>query len=251
MILSLVLALLVAQEAALRPPEALRNFAHARQELRTGRISCTVTNGPRIVGMPVLRYSMEMARNGDRLHSYHGDPEGISGRDISGRPMLAGQELLLVQPDRAWAKSTWDFSGTIIPKPKLDSRRAIFTGGVVDLRLLGMAPDWDRLVDQSVDTVLAQATKECVGYSVEREGSLHHVIVHYADDRTLEYEIDAAKGWNATRISGSGPGNEWENIIELRETGGTWFPETTTLYVNGVARTECVVSEVAFNSPGD
>ncbi|MFH1747011.1 MAG: hypothetical protein ABIG44_08195 [Planctomycetota bacterium] len=248
---SIVLGLLIAQQAALRPPEALRNFAQARGQLRTGRIACVVTNGPRIVGMPVLRYSMEIARNGDRLHTYLGDPEGVWGRDIYGYPMLAGQTRLLVKPEGAWAKSTWSFSGTVIPTSKLDSRRAIFPGGIVDLRVIGMAPDWDALVDRSVDSVLAHATRECAGYAVERDGSLHHVTVHYPDDRTLVYEIDAAKGWNATRISGSSGGNEWESIIELRETGGIWFPEKTTLYINGAPRTECVISEAAFNSPVD
>ncbi|MFH1747014.1 MAG: hypothetical protein ABIG44_08210 [Planctomycetota bacterium] len=250
--IAIVMICLLGRFAEPVKPEALRNFEHARQELRTGRISCIVTNGPKVMSMPVMRYGMEIAKNGDVLHSYDGDPEGIWSRDENGYPMLAGSTLLLVENDTAWLKHTWDFGGTIVPDGSPKSRQlAGFLGGIVDLRTLGMAPDWDGLVDQTIDSILDKTTRDCAGYSTEQEGSLHRVIVHYADDRVLEYEIDAAKGWNATRISGSSAGNEWENIIELREAGGTWFPERTALYVNGSLRTECVVSEAAFNSPGD
>ena len=252
MILALV-ALLVMQAATPEKPEALRNFERARSELRTGRITCVVTGGPHIVGMPVVQYTMEMAKSGELLYSYDGDLEGVWGRDEFGYPMLVGRTQVLVERDVAWCKSTFDLSGLVAPRATWRRRSlpGVYPGEKVDLRAIGMVPDWDSLAGENAGSVLSNTLKDCSGYSVKQEGSIHHVTVHYPDERVMVYEIDEAQGWNATRISGYRAGREWECVIDLRERDGIWFPETTTVYVDGVPRTECVITHASFNSPGD
>jgi hypothetical protein len=233
-------------------PEALLKFERARAELRTGHIACMVTGGERILGTPVVCLRMDMAKNGQVMYSFDGDEEGVWGRDAYGYPMLVGRTQTVYAPDVAWSRQSTEGKGIIAPRSTWhpDHIPGIPTGKV-DLRTIGMAPDWHSLVGQEVGSVLTHLAEDCSAYTVEQEGSLHRVTIHYADDREMTYEIDAAKGWNATRISGHTGERQWETVIQLGQNAGNWFPEAVTLYVNGEPRTEFAVTEAKFNSPDD
>ena len=98
---------------------------------------------------------------------------------------------------------------------------------------------------------MTNATEACSEYSVEHDGSIHRVTVHYPDEREMIYEIDEAKGWNASRIAGRDAGGDWQCVIELCKVQGGWFPRVATLYRNGEQRTEWMINEASFNSPDD
>lgn len=248
----MIIVLFAAQQGGAARPQALVNFERARSQLCTGRSMCVVTGGPRVAGMPAQQFGMQMGEDGDLLYTYYGDLEGVFARDEYGYPFAAGGAATLVQHDLIWYKATHAFSGTIVPRSVYRWQMTASCWGTrVDLRTIGMAPTWDSLEGQDVASVLSNATRGCTGYSTEREGSVHRVTVNYPDNRTMVYEIDEAKGWKATRITGTNTRSAWECVIQLRENRGTWFPEMVTLCQNGEIRTEWIVTDASFNSPDD
>jgi hypothetical protein len=245
------IALLVGQGSAPKP-EAFVKFERARSQLRTARIACTVTGGLRLVGMPVRCLRLEMAKNGDVLWAYDGDLEGVLARDEFGYPVDVGSRQTLVQDGTAYRKDSLDFGGSLAPPGTWDRRGNMPDCDMsVDLRTIGMAGSWDSLEGQEIDTVLAQATKDCAEFSVAREGSIHCVTAHWPNGREVTYEIDESKGWNASRIRGTGTGGTWECVIQLEQFGKTWFPRMVTLSRNGEMQTEWLVTRASFNAPDD
>jgi hypothetical protein len=233
-------------------PQALVSFERARAQLRTGTVPCLVTGGPGRVNMPAVQYTTRIAKNGDAWYSYDGDSEGVFDRDDQGYPIMVGATNVVVHDDTAYSKNTFSFGAVVAPRstwplgmlPGLSSPK-------VDLRMIGMAPDWGGMVGQDASSVLSQVTQGCTGYSEEVEGTVHHITVLYPDERRIVYDVDVAKGWNATRISGFEPGGTWECSIELRDQQGTWFPTRALLSLDGEPRTEWIVTQAAFNQPDD
>jgi hypothetical protein len=247
-----LLVLLAGQQPPLAKPAALNNFERARAQLRTGHLTCVVTGETHRVTMPVVQYSMQMARNGDVLYSYDGDPEGVFDRDPNGSPILVGRTQVLVQQEVAYGKNTFSSGGIVAPRSTWRPNALPgYADEKVDLRTLGMAPDFRTLAGQDAQSVLSHVAEGCTGYTEERDGTIHRITMTFPDDRITTYEIDEAKGWNATRISGQQGGSQWECVIDVQNVDGTWFPSHGTMTLDGQPFNDWVVTDAAFNTPSD
>ncbi len=232
-------------------PAPLMRFQEARDNLRSGRVEASVFGGPRIVGMPFHRLGMEVARNGDRLLHYRGDDEGVLGRDVFGYPVIVGGAKTLIQGDRVWLKKESSTGAELAPRGTYNFGGEIYFWGNLDLRTIGMAPTWDALEGQAVTGVLRTYLRDATGFDVQRTGSIYEVTAHFANGNEVTYEIDEARGWNATRIGGVDHRGTWSCDVELAQANGAWFPTRALLRRGDEVLTEWVVSEARFNAPDD
>lgn len=231
-------------------PEPLQKFQRAREELSCASIASVITGGRRIVGMPVQRHSLVVARNGDFAQIYEGDPEGVLGRNEDGVPMQVGRRSALRRANESFVTNTWEPLGLLSPGCRHGKPLFGFSEFNFDLRAIGMTCDWDAFDNRPGNAVLANSLKDVETYESSREGDHCRVECRFKNGGALVFELDASRGWNATRITRREAGHEWDCQIDLKRYGSTWFPSHVVMQRDGEVRTEITVTNATFE-PAD
>lgn len=226
-------------------PAAIERMAQQRHDLSTAVIEWIEQDA----ASGRLEFKTTQLAGDDIIRIRHGDESGVVIRSDSG---VLGPENYKPQRTLKTGDQLWSY----VDDSLVADLWSVASGrvGPPDLRSIGVVPWFSHDAVATAIDAERFARGERVEFTESTEGTIHRVIGRWGD-QSIEWEIDAARGWNATRVAyRSGGVLESESRTTLARYGDVWFPERVDFFTSSFAggqqpRESVMVLSAEFNRP--
>lgn len=236
-------------------PDTLQHAIASRTAIKTVDIEWSVVREAGALAGIERYYRTRVAKNCDRLEIQLGDFEGRLPVARGGRLDFvdAGHRRVLIHEDG----SATDFSIGDPYFTELDKSHADETFSSeyrADIRALGMGLRYrseDGLNEAIWSGVDKNYTGEPIRYREERKGDLIAVTADFKTKQRLVWSVNPDRDWSIERIVFIDSDNAaaLETIVNLKQFGKVWFPESVEYWSHGEQGTVIRVNNATFNNP--
>lgn len=241
------LGALAAPAHAQQRPEALERAVQHRQQIKTARLELAITEWNRPNVPPGrTRFVTMMAAPGEYAEIDRGDADGVVQYAAEGgpHPVFAKMQRLAYRAEGIDVRRDGDLLRTV----EVSRTRS----APPDIRSLGFASIWPaKKLETTVFSGIPGGTAP--RYATRQEADLQVVTVE-RDAGSIDYWLDPAKGYAATRVRQVTALGWYEARVELAQVGDIWFPRSVEMYTStfqdGATPTNRVeVRAAEFNAP--